>query len=410
MNETPEGTPNPLSAAPEAAAPAPAPVAPEPVAPAAPAAPAAEPVAPAAPVAAAPKKKGKAGIIIGIILGVIALGCGIAAILFFFVFNKSNDPITDAMVKLLNGDNRNVAISGTYDYSAAGTPISIDFSAQMDTVAKAGIVTADISGSANGMTLNVNAEVRLPGDDKAYLKLSGIKNIFTDALKQAGVDCDATDCTSYLELMTSTASNGSSSMLGMFSSLFAIDGKWIMFEANIADSFSLPIGVKLDDVSSHQNEVVDTYKKYPFLKSSTNDLKISKKTDTLYKVEFDYDKLASFTNELASKNGSSQTVTASDLEKSMSNTGDIYVEIDGNNNFTRLYANEQDFTISYPSNINVVAPEDYTTSDALMEIFGSMFGGFTGGLEYDDDDDIIDYDDDGDDDYDFDWDWEEDEE
>ena len=137
--------------------------------------------------------------------------------------------------------------------------------------------------------------------------------------------------------------------------------------------------MKLDDISSHKNEVVDTYKKYPFLKSSTDNLKISKKKDALYKVEFDYDKLASFTNELATKNGATSNVTADDLKKSLASAGDIYVEIDSNKNFTRFYAAEQDFDVTYPSSINVVAPSDYTTSDSLVEIFANIIMSFMGG-------------------------------
>ena len=277
----------------------------------------------------------------------------------------------------------------------------------------AGVVTANISGSASGMTLDVNAEVRFPGDDKAYLKLSGLKKIFTDTLKQSGVDCDTVDCDSYISLMTSgMSSTGSSSDFGsIFVALLDIDGKWIMFEgADFTSYLTLPTNMKIDDISSHKNEVVDTYKKYPFLKSSTENLKISKKYDTLYKLEFDYDNLANFTNELASKNGSSQTVTASDLKSSMASAGDIYVEIDGNHNFTRLNAGGQDFAITYPTNINVVTPDDYTTSDTLMKLFGNFFGGFTGGLtdcgdkcDVIEDEDEDDDEDDDDDDLLFNW-------
>ncbi len=429
MNDNPEGSPNPLTPAPEAAAPAPAPapaevapapapVAPEPVAPAEPAAPVA-----AAPVAPAPKKK-KTGIIIGVILGIIALGCGVAALLFFFVFNKTTDPATDAMVKLLNGDNRNIAIAGTFEYGESAMPLSIGYNAQFDTVAKAGVVTATISGTTEGMTMNIDVEARATGDEKAYLKFSGIKNMFTDALKQSGIDCDTVDCTTYIEMIASTGDTTGS--LGMLTSLFALDGKWILLDGvDLTSSFSLPTGMKLDDISSHKNEIVDTYKKYPFIKSSTENLKISKKNDTLYKLDIDFDKLASFTNEVASKNGDSTTVTADELKATISNADDIYAEIDNNKNFTRFYMGGQDLAITYPSSVSVSAPDTYTTSEELMTIFGQMFGGlnFGGGvkdcavdsegcIEYPDDDyayDILD-DDDDEEDSDWDWIWDDDEE
>ncbi len=419
MNDNPEGTPNPLNPAPEAPVAA-EPVAAEPVAtePAV-STPAAEPVSeptkiePVAP--AAPKKKGKAGIIIGIILGLVAIGCGVAAILIFFVFNKGGDQITDAMTKLLNGDNRNIAISGSYTADeSTSMPISFDYNAQIDTVAKAGIVNVNISGNLGGMDLNSTVEARLPGDDKAYLKIGGIKSIFTKALNQSGANCEGSACDAYLEMMISSMKTANP-QFGIFASLIELDDKWIMFDnATISSMFTLPTGMKLDDISSHKNEVVDTYKKYPFLKSSTNDLKIAKKSNTLYRVEFDYDKLASFTNELASKNGSSSNVTADSLKQSMEKAGDVYVEIDGSNNFTRFYAGGQDFDISYPSSVNVVAPSDYTTSETLIELLGNMITGFSGlksgSTNIIDDDYDYDYDDDEDDDDSIlNWSWDDDE-
>ena len=403
MNENPEGAPNPLNPAPEAAAPAPAPeapaetapVAPEPLAPAEPVAtePAATPVA-AAPATttpvAAPKKK-KTGMIIGIILGVIALGCGVAALLFFFVFNKSGDQVNDAVIRLLNGDERNIAISGSSEASLMGMNFNVAYTAQMDSTAKAGVITANITGmgSENG----IDVEARLTGSDTVYIKFDGLENLGQSSDPGLVTDCasDDTDCASATTLLNSNSTLGSSdsslySSLGSLDSLAMLDGQWIKLGlSNLTSFITLPGGLSIDDFSGHKSELVELYKKYPFITSSTNDLKIQKKSNTLYKLSLDYDKMASFANEAIENNCTDgnycgvKPYTASDMEKMVKTTGEIYAEVDGNNNFTRFYfedesSNKQDITISYPANVNVSAPDDYVDGSTLTSLF-SLFGG-----------------------------------
>lgn len=391
MNENPEGAQTPLTPAPEAAAPAPATEAPAP----APAAP--EPVAPAAP--AAPKKK-KTGLIIGLVLGFLAIVGGVVAILFIFVFNKSGDPASNAFQKLLNGDNRNIAVSGRVDVNT-GTAATINYTAAIDSVAKAGTVSARINTNVNGLDAEVEVEARLTGDENVYLKVSGVKDIYLNALKQYGFDCDEMDCDSLISSSTSSSND-------MFSGFLSLEDKWIKIEgAKITSAFTLPAGLKLDDISSHKNEVIDLYKKYPFIVSDTKDLKIAKKNDTLYKITIDYDKLASFANEAVKNSG--QSVDVSQVKDAIEKAGDVYAEIDNNGNFTRLYAGGQDITISYPTNITVSAPEDYTTSSELESIFGQIFSSFSGGssnYNYYNEIDDCDIDDDGCLDYSTDFDWE----
>lgn len=416
MNENPEGVAAPLTPAPEAAAPAPAP-APE----------AAAPVATdAAPAVAVPKKK-KTGIIIGSIIGALVLAGGVAAILVLFVFGKSGDPMTNAMAKLLNGENRNIAVSGSFDYEMMGTPLTVGYNAQFDTVAKAGVVTADLSGSFNGMDLSANVEARMAGDDSAFIKISGIRDMFTNMISQSGIQCTGTECDTYIDTMISGMGSFDPTG-GMLSAIVQLDGKWIKLSGvNLTSSISLPAGLSLDGINSHKSELTEAYKKNPFIKTSTENLKITKKANTLYKISFDYEKMANFSNEVAKIFGSSETnATASQMEAAYKDAGDIYVEIDGNNNITRLYfeipnMSTQDFTISYPANVNVAAPDDYTTSDIFNSIFQSFGGGsysLNGGTvtdcdsETDDcieDIDYIDSLDDLEDSSNFDWIWDDDE-
>ncbi len=434
MNDNPEGAPNPLNPAPGAAAPAPAPeapvaapVAPEPVAPVAePVMTAAEPVAEAPATTAAvpaPKKKKKTGMIIGIILGLIAIGCGVAAILVFFVFNKGGDPVTNAMVRLLNNDERNIGVSGTFAYDYMGYPINVSYNAQIDKTAKAGVLTANLSGSFLGGDANVSLEGRATGDDNLYVKVDGIKDIVFSSFN---VDCDSSDCDALLAQGLSTMDSSMDYISTMIMSLASIDGEWIKIEGvNILSYISLPTGLSFDDYNSHKSEVVELYKKYPFVTSSTNDLKISKKNDTLYKLGFDFDKMASFVNEISKSycdkdaDCGQKTVTASDLKSTIGSVDDVYVEVDGKGNFTRLYAGgtqagDQDLSITYPANVNVSVPSSYKNFSEITSMFGALMGGLMGGSSsysysygYDDQSTTIYTDDDDDDDSDWTWSWEE---
>lgn len=434
MNENPEGTPNPLNNTPEAAPAAPATPAPaepvaEPVAPvaAAPVAEAAKPVAPVAaasvaePQVATPAKKKKGGLIAGIICLVVALGCGIAALLVLFVFNKGGDPVTDGLVKLLNGDKRNIAVNGTADLDMLGNSFNIDYNAQFDTVAQAGSFGANIAFDYNGVDATLSAEGRKIGGGDAYLKISGLKDLFLGSLTQYGIDCTAVDCEQYLSMMSTSTSAANQS------SLLSIEDKWVRVATN--DSFSnfpvsLPGGVDLGDLGSEKNTIIDLYKKYPFLISSTDNLGIAKKNDTLYKITYDYDKMASFMNEL-SKNAkcdegascATKDVTADELKAQLSDSGEYYVEVNGDHDITRIYVKSGteggfdttvDMAISYPSSINIEAPTDFIESSDAFTLF-NMFGAFNqGGSSYNSYDDDYDwgYDDE---DYDYsesyDWSW-----
>ena len=429
MNENPGETPNPLNPTPAAAPVTPTPVEPAPAAQPAPAAEA--PVAPGAPV-----KKKKTGLIVGIICGILILGCAIAAILFFFVFNKGGNEsssLTDAIVKLINGENKNIAVATEIDFNSGdGLTINAKVSSEFNIADQIGSMTVDLTIPNEGGSIDLNIESRSVDDGNAYVKVSGIKDYLIDMIEQnTGLDCDTDDCSTYLEMMSSSAGSYSDP----FSTLMDIDGEWVKIEAN--DIFGNLFGsmlsvIDIDSISENKDKIVELYKKYPFITSSTENLNISKKKDNLYKLGIDYDKAASFINELGdsitncvgaeSYNcAERRKVTADNLKDAFEISGEFYVEIDNNNNITRLYvasegSTDVDLAISYPSEVKVEKPTNVTTKDisSLFSIFGgSIYMGGGDIYDYDDDDYDWDWDDDYDydyDDYDWDWDDEEDEE
>ena len=151
----------------------------------------------------------------------------------------------------------------------------------------------------------------------------------------------------------------------------------------------------LSGSSKYGDDIAKLYNDNQFITYSTDDIKIEKKKDTIYKLGLDYDKMAGFINAMKSselmsslKACSSEVttdkdVTAAELKESFANFPEVYVEIDGKNNFTRVYFTVDainlvaDLSIAYPNTITVETPDSYLeASDYLSDIFGT-FGGFS---------------------------------
>ena len=370
MNENPEGAPSSLTPAPDAVASTP--TSEEPTS--------AKPDSATKSVTQIKPKKGKLGLVLGLTAGFLALAGVTVALLFVFVFNKGGDPMTNAISKLLNGENRNIAVAGDFNYDLMGISLNVGFDAQFDSTAKVGVATADLTGDFGGMSINANVEARMTGDDNAYLKISGLRDTFSNIISQSGIECSGDECDQYLDSIVSGISS-SDPTGGMLGALLELDGEWVKLDnVNLTSNITLPAGLSFDSINGHKSEIVEAYKKNPFIKTSTEDLKITKKANTLYKISFDYEKMANFSNEVAKILGSNSTsVTAAQLESTYKDAGTAYVEIDGNNNITRLYFEAsgmaaQDFTLSYPANVNVAVPESYTTSDIINSIFNNAGG------------------------------------
>lgn len=413
MNENPEGTPNPLN--PAAAAPA-EPVAPvEPVAPATPAAPA-EPEQPGSIVEPAKKKSGKKiGLIIGIIVGLLAIGGGTAAALMLTVF-KPADAVPKAIEKLLSGDtNKYLSVEGNIIGTPSGTAssivssVNINFKAQLDMVAPANSVSATIAANiGDEMDISFNVDEVQVADGDMYLKLDGV----SDALGEY------------------------SSMIPGLSTIELIEGDWLRVSKSdfsqsegmgILDNSSQCLINAITNAPSYSNSLAEIYKQNQFVTYSTDNIKVDKKKNTIYRLGYNSDKLASFINAMSNSGfandllactggtATKQDVTASDVENIFSNFPTTYVEIDGNYNITRAYFDASDagfiadLSIEYPSNVNIIEPDEYKNlSDYLSEILDNIYSGGSYNFNFNIEDygfDIEDYDYDYDYDYDFDFDF-----
>ena len=406
MNENPEGTPNPLNPAPADEAktdtapvePAPAEARAEAPAPVAEAhAEASAPVSeePAGTVVE-PVRKKKTGLIVLIVILVLAIiGGAVAAILILNPFGNGNgggnggdkDAVSKAIVKLLSSTEgpKKLGTKGTVEVTAGSASIpfktinaTIDAGYDVETGKSSGDVTLGVAfSSTDEITVKIS---EMLVNKKLYLKATTDTEVDT-------TDIDEDDETAQYSLMIASIIN----MLG---------GKWISMSLTDATS-GLPSGSTnettqclieaMKDTSGTKIDLGGIYQNNKFVTSSTENLKISKKNDPLYKLGVDSEKAASFVNAVVDELGSSdaakcidttssEEVTAEQISEIVKELPVVYVEVNSDNDFTRFYTNyttsdeslgiKVDLTINYNPTVEATAPSD---SIKLEDLFKSMY-------------------------------------
>ena len=391
MNENPEGTPNPLNANPGVPPTEAEPIAqheqpveppvtePAPSEPQVPVEP--QPnvtMAPSEPSVVVDKSKKKGGLIAAIVLLVVAIVGGVAAaIIMLNPFGGQKDPVPTALARLAKGEApKLVAADGNIEFKSESEelPLSYKF---------------DFKSSLNAKTMEnysgVDASLALEGIAKLALRIDEIGTKDGDyyvSMSGFDVDYDASSPSAYGEYFGSMLSS-------IAGAAEAIDGEWIHFSM---DDFKGLTGQTNFDgnaqclidaskkLSDYGETFADIYDKNPFIIYKTDNLKIEKKKNNLYLITLDKEKLASFANAMsetklikdlvdcAGSDTSNSSFDANELAEVLSKElPEIYVEIDGNYNFTRLYISASteeitgkiDVSFSYPSNITVEEPESY---------------------------------------------------
>ena len=522
MNENPEGTPNPLNpgavmpesvempAEPAPAAtpevpPAPAPMEPvsipEPTQPAI--APMPEPAfEPKDSVVEPAKKKSNRAplIIIAVLLLLVALGCGIAALVIFKPF-ASNDAVPSAIAKLMNGAPEHVTANGTImavpdgEASIANTGLSIKFSAGFDSKTIENYIDAGLTanlGLSDDFNFTVN-EVHT-NDGNLYLKLSGVAAAMeqlqsampevqpgggslcttdettgelicetvenmdgetivgpltsqpseapensenqmvvggTDQLTNCVEDasgvtnCVVIDCQDGSE-NCSMIGNPTFPVLDSLGILTVIDDEWIRIPDSTFSSIS-DLGIlnstaqcligAAGQLGEYGDDFSKLYEQYPFLTYSTENLKIAKRRDALYKLGFDLKNLTGFINGIGNSGFTNELyacmnvpatntgITEDDLGPIVAQVPEIYVEINNDNNFTRVYLETTvsqntcdelpesaettdacdaktpgtkltaDISFEYPNSITIKVPNEYIElSTVLSQVLEGFYG------------------------------------
>ena len=375
------------------------------------------------------KSNKKLAMIIGGILIGIAVICGVVAILMLTVF-KSGDAVSLAMNKLMSGKApENVALSGTISLSQDSGQIgvsavpntTISLNSEFNRASGNHKVSATVTATLfNDQELSFGVDELHIKDSDVFVKISGVTNII-NTLSALGMVSDsntandtncigddsgmtncmpATDCTSEYDCIEAT-----NPILTLLTSVFGvIDDEWIkisseyfnystvsdMFEDSAGD-FQCLIGVA-NNLPNYDTNFGTLYEKNQFIEYSTENLKIAKKKGSLYRLSFNAEKLTDFlnslsnvgiTNEVLACMGETATNTKAELGKikdAVAKIPEIYVEINDENDFTRVYFNfdsedetssnsstiTADLSFSYPSTIEISEPSQYIDINTLI--------------------------------------------
>ncbi len=379
---------------------------------------------PTAPATVEPVKKKKTGLIIGIVIAVIALiGVATAAALILPKLGRE-DAVSLAMQKILTGNApTNVAIDGEFNYliSQEGSPIK-RININLDTDIMVGSMINTSSAVLTFTTFeNKDYSVKFneiyAADGNIYFKVDGA----TAALEDSGIldlifaptvqDCsdEITDCSGVAECETGDCvetltdetldADTKAETSGIIDIVEVVDGVWIRVSSDSlssTDDSSIlkesPISCVTDfvtTISKNFNVTADLYNKYPFITSTTKDVIIPSKNSQVYLIGVDNEKLAGFLKAMQNPDLVDDLCIclgyddSEELDEVLNDLPKVYAEINGDNNFSRLYLESElddgaatltiDLGFEYPSNVNVTEPVDYTD---FTEVIQQFFSGF----------------------------------
>lgn len=407
-------------------------------------APANRPMQQAAP-ATSPAKKRKTGLIVGIIIAaVVLIGGGIAAALILTNLNKQN-PVVAAIGKLMNeGAPENVMIDGnieiaTEDQSAVVSKIKIDLKSGLRPKSLINSSTATVTATVRNLgDLTVDVSEIYASEDSLFFKIDGATNAIEDSgilflLNMYNntpevVDCGVEGgCQSDSAASTKCADGETCDAAGMIdletlaeNSQIVLDEDTAAFFASIIDTVELIDGewlrISTDDIGAaiggaltqsdagcvvnlisslraNSNSATELYSKYPFVYATNKNIPIESKQYPVYKVDINTENFTGYMNSARSAAWSEQIYSCLNIEPDtqidendaasmLEDLPEIYVEVDGDNNFTRLYANLKidsgkstiDLNFSYPTNINVTEPLEYQDfSEVIQDVSTSVY-------------------------------------
>lgn len=368
---------------------------------------------------ASPKKKKKTGLIVSIIIALVVLiGGGIAAAVVLINMNKP-DAVAVAIDKMITeGLPDNVAIDGSIDIliNNSNSPIK-----RINTTLDSNIMTGTAINTSSALltlTLRDDHDYSIEFDEiyaangDLFFKIDGA----TAALEDSGLFnqllnlAPSSDIRSESDKLKTPTDEGAENTpieplvasAGIILDLIeTVDGNWLRISVEQLglvgygggdDSIASCMVNVMGDIAQSSNSIAQAYKKYPFIKSEKDSVLIASKANPVYQVAFNNDNLIQFMGAIQGSQLSKDltdcinqnNTNTTNIAQSVASLPKIYVEIDGNNNFTRLYLESDldnneatvvvDLGLSYPKNVNVTEPVEYTDfSEMIQEFMVNMF-------------------------------------
>lgn len=363
-----------------------------------------------------PPKKKKTGLIVGIIVGLIVIiGCVVAAVVLMNM-NKG-DAVAAAVTKILSGETpENVTTTGTIELrpntaTEGLSGLTIDLNSDAITSSYVNQSTANLKAEfGDGNSLSIKLEELYAPSGDLYIKISGIKSAIQEYIQNLSpsqdltdqtncvedgsgetnctptepimIDCEeGTDCVSSSEAL---ATEYTGEIMNALGNIFdAIDGKYIKLSTEEIDQLMNSVGsdgssiecvaAMLGGFKSNRNIIYDNYKNSAFISSTKEGVTLASATgNPVYKVLFDKTKAQTFSNAMENTSfaKSLHSCMDSDIVDGMSldadNLPSVYAEVDGDDNFTRIYL---EGTLSSKSDVyDDEDEEDIVDEEAVDEL------------------------------------------
>lgn len=424
MNEKPGETSNPLNQAPAggtSAAPALDANPSEPVINAQAADPMARPMEQAATTTEKPAPKKKTGLIVGIIVALALVIGGVVAAVVLLGANRGGDPVARAIAKIMQGEApENIAVNGSIEFetntsSSLITGVRIDIDSKMITKSLINTSKAKLTlATLNNDKIELDITETYAADGDLFFKVDGLADAIEDYIevnidyyeKEYGVSVSKDELASSFEFVDDIVD--------------LVDGEWLRVSTDEIEQLSKMssdyttssecVTEFAIDSKNNANMLTELYSRNPFITSTTEGVTLaSNGNGPVYKVTLDSAKFAGFFNdfqstdamkELLDCNGQTATnVSEEDAESVIKQLPPVYVEVDNDDNFTRLYFKADygeeidcycdesedcdcpdgnsvtfttDLTFSFPDNVDVVEVTDYTDlTEVIEKIFRS---------------------------------------
>lgn len=388
-----------------------------------------------------PKRRRKVGPIIGLVVSLfLAVGCSVAAVLVLVSNNSKTDPVADAVTKMLSAEGMsNVMVDGevnidVIDKTSAISNAKLTIDTEMTTKSLINSTVARFSANLrDGNSYSLEVSEIFAGGDGLYLKLNGVTDLLngiaavsTTIVEEDGEAAEVTEVAETAEVTETEASGdeatiAESEVVVLPSSedlLGPLEGSWVKIPlVNLSELLASTTSAGdttcladlAGDMRSGNGVVARLYNKNPFIGSADEEITVASQKDPIYKVAFNNANFANFVNEAHNSNvmnsltscmGFGTSVTETDVAEALQKMPEMFVEVNENQNFTRLYFTDEikrytgchcpegaqcfcggndgeeitaatvtaDIRFSYPVNVNVPEPVDYKNLTEVLTL------------------------------------------
>lgn len=378
------------------------------------------------------KPKKKTGLIVGLIIGLVVLIGGGVAIALVLLNSEKPDAVSQAFSKVMEGKApTNMVVDGSINFAISDTKVPFE-NIKLDLKSE-GIATSFINSSSAVMTatlrdgddIKINLDEVYASSGDLYFKVDGIEGALKDLETVYGIlNLSQTEKleTSALETTTEGTTIEETTELDettlevkvddttfmetlivLLGVVKPVDGEWLKLSMdelstitqNTTNQSNLNCFVDfVGNVGNNTNTLADTYRRNPFVQSTNEKLLVASKNNPIYKVVLNEENFNGFVKSTTDSVMAEQLFNCLGYSNAEVDTGsiiedlkqlpDLYVEVDNDLNFTRLYFVSEinngdveittDLGFSYPTNINVAEPLEYKDfSEVISEIFKGIY-------------------------------------